>query len=79
MSESRKFCGYYLAKLFSSIDLPMVQDMKACRALKNILFKAYAFHNNEREKELGCLWRLEKHSHLSEPVHEIKVESMSRS
>jgi len=37
-----------------------LHDKKACHTLKNIIFKAYALNNNEREPELGCLRRKEK-------------------
>ena len=48
LEESRKFRGNYLVKLFSIIDSPTVQNVKACRALKNILIQAYAFHTINR-------------------------------
>lgn len=60
LTAPRKHCGNYVAKLFSLIDSPMAQNKKACHSLKNILFKAYASHNNEREREVGCLRRQEK-------------------
>ena len=63
LQKSKTFCGNYVAKLFSTIDSTMAQNMKACRALKNIIFKVYALHNNERKKELGCLQHQEKLSY----------------
>ena len=60
LDSCRKSCCEYFQKLLSFIDAPFAQNERACKSITNILFKSYALHVDDNEKQKGCLRRKEK-------------------
>ena len=55
-------CNKYFAELLATIHAHIAGNKAACSFLANIIMKAFAINNNDKEKALGCLRRKEKHS-----------------
>jgi hypothetical protein len=60
LSPPKSGCRQYLARLLSSVDAPLSDNVMACRSVVNVLLKAHVLHHSDREQELGCLRRREK-------------------
>ena len=64
ITEPRRNCCKYLKNLMSHIDTERASNEKICQTLTNIVYKAYVQNNSDRERELGCLRRMEKLSKM---------------
>ena len=60
LDKSKKSCGKYFERLLAYIEVPAAKFPRACRTVRNVIFKAFSLDNSDRAKQIGCLRRKEK-------------------
>ena len=60
LDKSKKSCGKYFERLLTYIEVPAAKIPRACRTVRNAIFKAFSLYNSDRAKQIVCLRRKEK-------------------
>ena len=58
--KSKKSCGKCFERLLTYIEVPAAKIPRACRTVRNAIFKAFSLYNSDRAKQIVCLRRKEK-------------------